>query len=104
MRKIEELLNNEIILKKSIHELKNQIEGRGGVHEEYEKVIRNMQRNEEEMQVELDKIQRDNERAERKIKELGEKIRLLEGEITNKDREIKQGFEEQKKLHELLRI
>ena len=92
MRKIEELLNNEIILKKSIHELKNQIEGRGGVHEEYEKVIRNMQRNEEEMQVELDKIQRDNERAERKIKELGEKIRLLEGEITNKDREIKQGF------------
>lgn len=63
-----------------------------------------MHRNEDEMQAELDKIQKDNERAERKIKELGEKIRLLEGEITNKDREIKQGFEEHKKLHELLRI
>ena len=62
-----------------------------------------MQKNEEDIQAELDKTQRDNERAERKIKELGEKIRFLEGEITNKDREIKQGFEEQKKLHELLR-
>jgi hypothetical protein len=33
MRKIEELLNNEILLKKTIHELKNQIEGKGGVHQ-----------------------------------------------------------------------
>ena len=36
-----------------------------------------MQRNEEETQAELDKTQRENERAERRIKELGEKIRLL---------------------------
>lgn len=44
MRKIEELLNNEISLKKTIHELKTQIEGKGGVSLEYEKTIRNMQK------------------------------------------------------------
>ena len=47
MRKIEELLNNEITLKKTIHELKTQIEGKGGISMEYEKTIRNLQKNEE---------------------------------------------------------
>ena len=35
MRKIEELLNNEITLKKTIHELKTQIDGKGGISMEY---------------------------------------------------------------------
>jgi chromosome segregation ATPase len=50
MRKIEELLNNEITLKKTIHELKTQIDGKGGISMEYEKTIRNLQKNEEELQ------------------------------------------------------
>ena len=53
MRKIDELLNNEILLKKTIHELRNQIEGRGGVHQEYEKTIKGLKRNEEDLQDEL---------------------------------------------------
>ena len=56
MRKIEELLNNEINLKKTIHELKTQIDGKGGVSLEYEKTIKQLQRNEEETQGELSKI------------------------------------------------
>jgi hypothetical protein len=58
MRKIEELLNNEILLKKSIHELKNQLEGKGGVHQEYEKSLKALQKNEEELHEELSKAQR----------------------------------------------
>lgn len=45
MKKIEELLNNEMTLKKTIYELKSQIEGKGGIHQEYEKVIKNYQKN-----------------------------------------------------------
>ena len=39
-----------------------------------------------------------------KAKETADKLRAVEGELSGKDREIKQGFEEQKRLHELLRI
>lgn len=33
------------MLKKTIHELKNQVEGKGGVHQEYEKTIKALQKN-----------------------------------------------------------
>lgn len=53
MRKIEELLNNEILLKKTIHELKNQLEGKGGVHQEYDKTIKVLQKTNDELQEEI---------------------------------------------------
>jgi hypothetical protein len=37
------------LLKKTIHELKNQLEGKGGVHQEYEKAIRSFQKNEDDL-------------------------------------------------------
>jgi cell division septum initiation protein DivIVA len=53
MRKIEELLNNEILLKKTIHELKNQVEGKGGVHQEYDKTIKALKKTQDELQEQL---------------------------------------------------
>lgn len=70
MRKIEELLNNEITLKKTIHELKSQIDGKGGISLEYEKTIRGLQKNEEELQAELTRIKHENEKSIQKIREL----------------------------------
>jgi hypothetical protein len=45
MRKIEELLINEMELKKTVHELKLQVEGKGGVNSEYEAVIKSYKKN-----------------------------------------------------------
>lgn len=52
----------------------------------------------------MTKTKHDNEKSLQKIKELTEKIRSLENELSSKDREIKQGFDDQKRLHELIRI
>jgi peptidoglycan hydrolase CwlO-like protein len=58
--------------------LKSQIDGKGGVHQEYEKMIKGFQKNEEELQNEFTKAKHDNEKSLQKIKELTEKIRSLE--------------------------
>ncbi len=84
MRKIEELLNNEITLKKTIHELKTQIDGKGGISMEYEKTIRNLQKNEEELQSEVARLRHENEKHVQKIRDSTERIRSLEGELEAK--------------------
>lgn len=43
-------------LKKTIYELKSQIDGKGGLHSEYEKIVKSLQKSEAELQAELDKL------------------------------------------------
>lgn len=104
MRKIEQLLNNEISLKKTIHEMKNQLDGKGGVHQEYEKIIRGLQKHEEQLQSELEKVKHQNQKSSQKIKDLNSKISSLENDFMLKDKQLKQGFEDHKKYRQLIRI
>lgn len=103
MRKIEELLNNEIALKKTIHELRGQVEGRGGVNAEYERTIKGHQRREEELEGELSTLQRECERVVHKNKEQTEKIRSLEERLHLAEREKNEAKSEQDRWHDLIR-
>lgn len=63
-----------------------------------------MQKNEEELQNQLSKAKHENDKYVQKIKEMSEKINSLQIELQKKDHEIKQGFQEQRQFHELIRI
>lgn len=49
------------------------------------------------------KVQRESDKHQQRTKDLSEKIKNLESTISDKDKELKQSFEEQRKIHELLR-
>lgn len=74
------------------------------MHEEYEKTIRGLQKNEQELASEMERVKHDNDKLAQKVKDMSEKIRSLENDLSAKDKEIKQGFDEQRQLHELIRI
>lgn len=76
MRKIEELLNNEFLLKKTIHELKTQTESKGG-QQQHEKALKAMQKTQNELQEQLTNALLDNEKQAQRTKDLTEKLRQL---------------------------
>jgi len=47
----------------------------------------------------MERIKHDNDKLAQKVKDMSEKIRSLENELSGKDKEIKQGFDEQRQLH-----
>jgi hypothetical protein len=49
-------------------------------------------------------LKHENDKNAQRISELQDKVRSLEIELESKDRELKQGYEEQKRFHELVRI
>ena len=71
---------------------------------EYEKTIRTLQKNEEEFQSQYSRLKHENDKNVQRISELQDKIRSLESDLDSKDREIKQGFDEQRRFHQLVRI
>lgn len=76
MRKIEELLNNEFLLKKTIHELKTQAENKGG-QQQHEKAMKAMQKTQDGLQEQLNNVLLDNEKQVQRTKDLAEKVRQL---------------------------
>ena len=52
----------------------------------------------------MERIKHDNDKLAQKVKDMSEKIRSLENELSGKDKEIKQGFDEQRQLHQLIRV
>lgn len=65
-------------MKKTIHELKTQIDGKGGISMEYEKTIRNLQKNEEDLQGELSRCKHENDKNIQRVRELTDRVRSLE--------------------------
>ena len=57
MKKIEELLHNEMNYKKQIHELKLQLDDKSP-EEKYENIIRNFKKNESESHETIDSLKR----------------------------------------------
>lgn len=57
--------------------MKLQIEGKGGIHQEYERTIKTFQKNEEELTAELARHKAEVERNIFKVKEMTERVRIL---------------------------
>lgn len=69
MRKIEQLLNNEIEYKRTIHELQLQVDSKSS-DEKIESLTKALKRNESEYCEKIQNLRRENERVQQTIKQL----------------------------------
>jgi archaellum component FlaC len=65
------------MLKKTIHELKSQAEGKGGLNQQHDRALKAMQKSQDELQEQLNSALLENEKQAQRAKDLTEKVRQL---------------------------
>ena len=103
MRKIEELLNNEIEYKKIIHELQLQLDSKSG-DEKVENLTKTMRKNESELNERIDSLKRDIERLKQINLQLQNKNESLEAELVARNQELRKCRDEKRVLEDSIRL
>lgn len=103
MKKIEELLHNEIELKRTVHELRSKVEGQGSSDGEYQFILRKMKKNEEELGETVENYKKEVEKLKAVVKQLNENMAHLEGTLAVKEVEVRKLQEERRLLEDSVR-
>lgn len=100
MKKIEELLHNEIELKKNILELKSKMESNKMAELENDAVLKKSKENESALQRHMEDLKRENESLKAKVKEMMVSLGNLEGAVNVKEMQLRKKDERIKILEE----
>ena len=102
MKKIEELLHNEMYFKKTIHELKLERDSKS--YGQSENILsKNQKKKEKELTDQIRSIELERDSLLSTLTSSREKVKFLENKLNASDQELRKLFEENKNYEELIR-
>lgn len=103
MKKIEELLHNEMVYKMTIHELKLEKESKSFAQADNSGYSKILKKKEKEFYDQLRGLELERENLISSLATFREKVKYLEGRLTNSEQELRRVLEEKRNYEELIR-